>query len=312
MKTKILIAIFLILGNLLMAQLQPIFTIYREQTALLNPAMPSPNYTVNELPHSISATYRYQWFNVPDAPITQVLTWESMLEDRNLLVGAQILNDRTGEIGSTTAYARCAYRLMFDEMDKRYLTIGMSAGGSRVYANLAAAAAEKNIALVEGASFLPDLSMGAYYQHGNRFYAGVTAVQLLNTKHQIESTNSLPTRLRLPPHLYGIFGCYLDAPFLGNDVAFFEPNVWLRYLPKENYFTFDLGLRTKISQTFWAGTSYNLRANTLNIEVGSVLGEAVGFSAGNLKIGMGFVVPLGTLIGGFGPGGEINLSYAWN
>ena len=312
MKTTILTSLLLLCQVALFAQLQPIFSIYREQNALLNPAIPSPNYTFNELSNTISATYRYQWLNVPDAPITQVLAWEKMLEDQNLLIGAHLLNDKTGDIGVTSAYLRCAYRLMFDEMDKRFLTIGLNAGGSRRYANLATYAAEKNITLLDKASFLPDLSMGIYYQHGNIFYTGISATQLLNNSHTIESTNSLPANLKLPPQLNGMFGCYFDAPFFGNDVAFIEPNVWLRYLPNQNYFGLDLGIRTKISQTFWAGSSYNLTAQTLNIEIGSVLGEAVGFSAGNFKIGLGFVVPLGKIARGFGLGGEINLSYAWN
>jgi type IX secretion system PorP/SprF family membrane protein len=315
MKRHVTIIIFWFLtacSSHLTAQQQPIFTIYREQTALINPAMSSSHYTISEYASSISATYRYQWFNVPDAPVTQVLSWETMLDSRNLLIGAYVVNDKTGAIGTTDIHARCAYRLFFNETEKQYLTIGLSAGGSRHYANLAEYAANQGITLLEKTQFLPDLGMGAYYNHGNRFYAGVSAPQLLSASHTLETTSGTAVNLKRLTHIYGIAGYYIDAPFFGNDVAYLEPNVWLRYLPATNTFNFDAGVRAKISQTFWAGSSYNLTANTLNIEIGSVLGESVGFSTGQLKIGFGFIVPMGKYWSSLGSGGEVHLSYGWS
>ncbi len=296
----------------LAAQLQPIFTIYREQTALINPAMPSSNYTISDYTSTISATYRYQWFNVPDAPVTQVLSWENMLDSRNLLVGAYIVNDKTGAIGATEVQGRVAYRLSFSQTEKQYLTIGMSVGGSRRYANLAQYAAEQGVNLIEKPQILPELSMGAYYNHGNRFYVGLSAPQLLGSTQTLETPSSKPISLKRPTHLYGIAGYYIEAPFFGNDVAYLEPNVWFRYVPISNTFNFDAGLRAKISQSFWAGSSYNVTANTLNVEVGTVLGESVGFTSGQLKIGFGFIVPMGKYWTSLGSGGEVHLSYAWS
>ena len=63
------------------AQLQPLFTLYREQTGVINPAMHSLNYLSSDFNNTISVTYRKQWTSVPDAPTTQVLNWEKMIED---------------------------------------------------------------------------------------------------------------------------------------------------------------------------------------------------------------------------------------
>ena len=308
--SAIIIVFLSVCSHHIAAQQQPLFTMYREQTALINPAVPSTNYTISEYTSSINATYRYQWFNVPDAPVTQVLSWENMLEEQNLLIGAHIVNDKTGLIGSTEVYARCAYRLFFNATDKQYLTIGLSAGGLRRYANLQSLVTQDAI-LMERAKFLPDLSMGVYYNHGNRFYVGVSAPQLLGASHNLQTVNGRDVNLKRPAHLYGIAGYYIEAPFFGNDVAYLEPNVWFRYLPATNTYGFDAGLRAKISQTFWAGSSYNLTAQTLNVEIGSVLGESVGFSSGQLKIGLGFLIPLGKYWSSLGSGGEVHLSYAW-
>jgi type IX secretion system PorP/SprF family membrane protein len=304
-------ALFFLNCQPISAQLQPIFTLYRDQATLINPAIPNQGFTISDFPNSISASYRYQWFNVPDAPITQVLNWETMLDRKNLLVGVYLMNDKTGDIGFTNAYARCAYRLMFSEMDKRYMTIGMSVGASRFYANLANYAAEQGFALQNGNAFMLDINTGIYYNHGNRFYAGLSVPQMLGTPHILETATEKKASIKRPQHIYGTFGYYFDAPYLGSDVAYLEPNVWLRYLPATQTFGIDAGVRAKISELFWAGTSYNVTAKTLNIELGTVLGESAGFDSGQLRIGFGFVVPMDSYWNALGTGGEVHLNYSW-
>ena len=106
-------------------------------------------------------------------------------------------------------------------------------------------------------------------------------------------------------------GGYIDAPFFGNDGAFLEPTIWLRYLPESKNVTFDLNLRAKVSNSFWAGAGYNLFSNTVNIETGSMLSESIGLDDGQLKIGFGFGIPLGSRWPGLGGIGEVNVSYSW-
>jgi type IX secretion system PorP/SprF family membrane protein len=302
--------LFLILGIVKqgIAQQQPLFTLYREQTGVINPAMHSLNYTSSDFTNTISATYRYQWTtNIQEAPVTQVFNWEKMIEDRNLLVGAYILNDKTGDIGNTSLYARIAYKLVFSELDKRSLTIGFNAGASRFYSKLA----QYDAAILDKPQIVPDISLGAFYSQDNRFYVGVSTPQILNNAYTIDNTSLQNWSLKRLPHFYGVGGVYLDAPFLGNDAAYLEPNIWFRYIPAVQKTAIDVNLRAKISPAFWTGVGYNLTAKTLNLQTGSVLGESIGLSNGQLTIGFGFVVPMGQFWSTLGMGGDVHLSYSW-
>lgn len=315
---------FFCITQAVIAQQQPLFTLYREQTGLLNPAMPGLNHIVSDLNNTISATYRNQWVIVPGAPTNQILNWETILDDKNLIVGAYLIQDKLGnaqkdlgEIKTTNAYLRLAYKIVFDESDKKFLSIGFNAGGSRYRTVLSTVAVAQGIVgLHDKTKIIPDLSMGVFYNHGNLFYAGVSAPQLLGNSLLLDGENSKTFALKRTRHIYGVAGFYIDAPFLGNDEAFLEPNMWIMYVPptlsSSQILAINLNIRAKISQAFWTGLGYNSFAQTVNIETGSVLGESIGLSNGQLKIGFGFSVPVGIYWSGFGLGGDVFLSYSWS
>lgn len=308
---KYIFYIILFLPLVVSAQLQPQFTIYREQTATLNPAMPSTNYLISDFGTTVSATGRYQWIGVNGAPQTRGLNWETVLDDNNILFGAHLLNDQTGQLGNTALYARFAYKLVLSDVDKRFISIGLNAGGMRQYANLSVIAAKENIVIPDKAQILPDVSFGIFYNEGNIFYVGASVPQLLSTSLTIEDVrNKTYVLSKNPQHIYGIAGFYIDAPFLGNDAAFIEPTMWLRYIPTSKTIGIDLNVRAKVSQTFWFGAGFNAVSQALNIEVGSVLGEDIGLANGQVKIGLGYAVPLGS-VPSLGQTAEVHLSYSF-
>ena len=312
MKKKTILILLILNALILRGQVSPLFSIYREQTATLNPAMPSIGYFISEYNNSISATYRYQWIGVEGAPVTQVLNWESMPTDRNILIGAHVVNDKTGDIGSTGINGQFAYKIALSRTENRLLSIGMSAGIQSFYANLARDAAELNINLGNTRKTILDLNIGAYYHHDNRFYVGVSTPQLLGNRIYLNSTEETQRySVKKAHHIYAVGGMYLDAPFFGNDGAYIEPNIWIRYLTDTHEFSMDVNVRASISSSFWVGTGYNLTAQTLNIETGTILAESIGLNTGQVKIGMGFGIPMGKNLSGLGPIGEVYLCYAW-
>jgi type IX secretion system PorP/SprF family membrane protein len=313
---KYILFILLGLSYEALAQWQSLFTLHREQTALLNPAMPSTNYIVSDFNNMVSMTYRYQWVSIPEAPVTQVLNWESMPVGKNILIGAFLMNDKTGQIGSTSFQARFAYKLLLDERDNRFISIGFNTGATRSFARLN----QYDSNIQDKRRILPDLSMGAFYNEGNRFYAGISAIEMLGSSYQLENLNKQALSFKQLRHLYAIAGYYINAPFFGNDVAVLEPNIWFRYIPATkttaSVTSFDLNLRAKISQSFWTGvgltsSSFDALGKTLTIEVGSVLSENIGLSNGQVKIGFGFMVPMGQYWSALGTGGDVHLSYSW-
>jgi type IX secretion system PorP/SprF family membrane protein len=307
------IAYILIFSTSILRGQSPLYTIYREQTATLNPAMPSTNYLISEFNKSISATYHYQWLGVEGAPVTQVLNWEWLPTDKNILVGAHLTNDKTGDIGVTSISGQFAYKISLSRTENRLLLIGLNAGVQSFRANLASVAAVENISVENTARTIADLNIGAYYHHDNSFYVGLSVPQLLGNTIVLNST--LPKGkeygIQKPAQVYAVGGLFIDAPFFGNDGAYLEPSVWLRYLPKANDFSFDINLRAKVSNSFWFGSGFNVYANTLNFETGSILGKSIGLDDGQLKIGFGFGIPLGSRWTGLGPIGEVNVAYSW-
>lgn len=296
----------------------PLYTVYREQTATLNPAMPSTNFLINEYNNTLSATYHYQWIGVEGAPVTQVLNWECLPVDKNILIGAQLINDKTGNIGLTGINGQFAYKISLSRTENRLLCMGLSAGVQSNYARLSADAAELNLAVADTRHTVMDLSMGAYYHHDNLFYVGISTPRLLGNRIFLKSSDDFKQyALKQSREIHAMGGAYFDAPYFGNDGAYLEPSLWLRYIPKSQDLSFDANLRAKISSTFWVGAGYNYAhsndtpTHTLTMETGSILGESIGLLSGQVKIGLGFGIPLGGLLQSFGPIGEVHVSYSW-
>jgi type IX secretion system PorP/SprF family membrane protein len=311
-KMKKLFYTLFLLPAILRGQMSPLFSIYREQTATINPAMPSQNYLVNNMNNSIGATYRYQWLGVEGAPVTQVLSYECLPINKNILVGGHIANDQTGDIGLMSVNGQFAYKMALSKTDSRFLSIGFSTGVQSYRANLAAVAALENSAVDNTKSTLVDLSMGIYYHQDKSFYAGISLPQILGNTIYLNTTDkSLHPALQKSRQVFVVAGKYFNAPFFGNDVAYLEPNFWLRYLPDTHEVSLDLNVRAKISNSFWVGTGYNLSASTFNFETGSILGKTIGLDNSLLKIGMGFGIPMGGTFAGLGPIGEVHVSYSW-
>ena len=299
-------------ASILRGQITPLYSIYREQTATINPAMPSSNYLISEYNNSIGSTYRYQWFGIEGAPVTQVVNWEWLPTDKNILVGAHIVNDKTGDIGLTSLNAQFAYKIALSQMDNRMILIGFAAGMQQYRTKLSEYAAQENINFTDRNQIIPELNMGVYYHHDNLFYVGLSAPQLLGNRIYLNSAEETQRySVKKAHHIYAVGGMYLDAPFFGNDGAYIEPNIWMRYLTDTHEFSMDVNVRASISSSFWVGTGYNLTAQTLNIETGTILAESIGLNTGQVKIGMGFGIPMGKNLSGLGPIGEVYLCYAW-
>ena len=120
----------------LFAQQMPLFSVYRDQWGVLNPAAVSNNYLLNKRTMSVSGAWHAQWWNMPVSPRTQALSWEMVAEEQNSVFGAHIVNDQTGAFSQTGAYARFAYRINMGNRTEQSLSIGLSAGAVQYRADL--------------------------------------------------------------------------------------------------------------------------------------------------------------------------------
>ena len=301
----------------LCAQQTPLFSVYRDQWAVLNPAALSNNYLLNDRTMSLSGGWHVQWWNMPQSPRTQTLAWEIVEEEQNSVIGAHIVNDQTGKIGQTGLYARYAYRINLGRRTAQSLLIGLSAGAVQYRAKLSeiefpdpsAAPAENR------QNIKPDFGIGAFYHYDDRFYAGLSVPQAFGFLSTFENDEAAVS-IRRVAHIYAVAGGYWSAPWLGNETSFIEPSVWLKYTPN-SALNVDLNVRAQVSELVWAGTGANVGFGiqpgvALHFEAGLFFGDQVQLFDGQLKAGFAFDLPVTQgLSRAFGGSAEVHLGYAW-
>lgn len=320
MPTKSLFLFLLItaLAFPLSAQQLPLFSAYRDQRQLLNPADMSNNYLLNEMNFSLGASYRNQWMGVDDSPQTQALSFEYISPNNNIISGGHLINDQTGKIGQVGVYGRFAYRLELSRRFDQVLVFGLGAGLVQYRARLAeiAFAEPEDFTSLNDKVLFPDFSLGAFYHYKDQLYAGVSVPQVfaLNTVFR-DSTDQRDFAVQRTPHLYGVVGGFIDVAWFGSSTSFIEPSLWLRYVPNSPI-SADVNVRYQISDFYWLGVGGGVGWGTqlssnLHFETGLQLGEAVNIYNGQWKISFAYDVPLSEYRSVFGNSFEVMLSYAW-
>lgn len=317
MKGLLFLLTVLLLAAPLAAQQTPLFSLYRDSWAVLNPAAISNNYLLNDRTMTLSGTWRVQWWGLAESPRTQALNWEWVDDDRNCVWGAQALNDQTGKIGQTGFYGRYAYRLRMGRREAHSLTIGLQGGAVQYRAKLSEIEFPdpRTAPSTDQQVIRPDFGLGLFYHHADRWYAGLSVPQTFGFQ-TVYATEAGDVRLRRAQHIFAVAGGYWNASWLGNETSFIEPSLWLKYTPNAPL-NFDLNARAQISELVWVGTGANLGLGkqlgaALHFEAGLFFGEQSQLLNSQLKVGFGFDLPVTQgLAGNFGASGEVNVIYSW-
>jgi len=315
------------------AQQLPLFTQYRDNWTQLNPATLYNGYINYEHTISFGVSHRQQWVDadLQGAPVTSLAQFQIVSEDYNFHVGGYLMNDQTGDIGTTGVYGNFAYQLPLGRgrVDQT-LSIGLNGGLVQYRVDIPEGLRTNNgVGNAFSETILyPDFGAGIFYHYDERFYAGVSIPQLfgldLNFRDEDDPNNSFDlTKVR---HYYALIGAYIDFDFFEGESSFLEPSLWIRYV--ENVpISFDFNLRYKPSDYFWIGagigsaTTYSyLREKepkivdplkkVLHLEAGILLPELFQ-QEGNLKIGFGYDVQLSQYLVNFGNSLELHVIYSW-
>ncbi len=317
MKNLFFLSIFLLHAALLSAQQTPLFSLYRDSWAVLNPAAISNNYLLNNRTMTLSGTWRTQWWGLAESPRTQALNWEWVDEDRNSVWGGHALNDQTGKIGQTGVYGRYAYRLRMGRRMAHSLTIGLQGGAVQYRARLSEIEFPdpRTAPQTDQRVIRPDFGAGVFYHRADRWYAGLSVPQTFGFQ-TVYATEAGDVRLRRVPHIFAVAGGYWSASWLGNETSFIEPSVWLKYAPNAPL-NLDLNARAQVSELVWAGAGLSLGLGerlgaALHFEAGLFFGEQVQLLNSQLKLGFSFDLPVTQgLAANFGASGEVNVVYSW-
>lgn len=162
------------------AQQDAQYTQYMFNTMSVNPA-----YAGSRGQLSVAALYRSQWVGLAGAPKSQTLNLHSPIRNSKLGYGISIVNDEIGDGVVQETYFDAVISYTIDVSREGKLSFGVKAGGNLLNLDFQGLrnfdiepVNEENIEN----KFSPNIGIGVYY-HANRFYAGLSAPNLLETKH---------------------------------------------------------------------------------------------------------------------------------
>lgn len=174
-----LLLVFIFLESV-SAQQDAQYTQYMFNTMSVNPA-----YAGSRGQLSIAGMYRSQWVGLDGAPKSQTLNLHSPIRNSQLGYGISIINDEIGNgvVQETSFDAVLSYTVDVSLDGK--LSFGLKAGGNLLnldFEGLRNFDVEPiNVDNIEN-KFSPNVGVGVYY-HTNKFYAGLSAPNLLQTNH---------------------------------------------------------------------------------------------------------------------------------
>lgn len=205
------------------AQQAPMYTHYMYNTLVINPA-----YAGSRDALTVTALHRSQWVDFKGAPLTQTITAHAPLKNENIGLGLSLTNDKIGPTNNTAVFADFAYRIKLNEASK--LALGLSAGANIHQANLSNLNLDQETDPVFQNNIsnrvTPNFGFGAYYSR-ERFYAGVSAPNLLQNNYSVTSVNGNSLVAKEQRHYFFIAGTMIK---LSENLGF-KPTTLIKVTP---------------------------------------------------------------------------------
>lgn len=317
---SLLLPILLLFSLTLSAQQLSLFTQYRENATIINPAALESDFFAYGNNMTLGASYRAQWVGLSGGPRTQTLRASFISlggAGVNLTAGGHVINDVTGPTGFTGIYGRIG-GVVGSDPEYSGLAIGIS-GGMVQYRIDADKVQVRDIgdpvAEQDNSQLFPDVGVGIYFYNtvgdNNYFYAGASVPQVLglNLLFSDENGDFEIERIR---HFYGMLGYYL---FFENE-SFVELSAWGKYVQGAPM-NVDFNIRYQLPTALWIGTGLgkgssmtDSNATNFHIDAGVVLGEAAGFDS-TIRFGYGFDYSFSSFGPTAGSTHEVNLTYSF-
>lgn len=276
------------LSTLATAQQLSLFTQYRENATLINPAAMETDFLNYGYNMSFGVNYRKQWTGINGSPETQGLRFSYLNKNRggvSLLAGAYVLNDHTGPTGYTGAYARLG-AVIGGDPEYSGLSLAISGGyvGYSVRASEIRLREEGDvIGTANQSQGHPDVGFGLYFykmdQNDGMFYAGLSVPQILgfDLTFQDEAGDFTIKRVR---HFYAMTGYH----FLFRNDGILELSAWGKYVQNAP-FNADFNIRYQTPSAFYLGGGIATSGNA-HVEAGVTLGDNIGLD-NIIRIGYG-------------------------
>lgn len=209
-KTIILILLSLGFVPALWAQQDAQYTQYMYNTVSINPA-----YAGSRGVLSLSGLHRSQWVGLDGGPKTQTFNIHSPVSER-VGLGLSFINDEIGNGTNQDTYFDAVFSYTVPLTNEAKLSFGLKAGGHLLNIDFTklqnfnpsqSTVQESNV----DNNFSPNFGAGAYY-HTERFYAGLSVPNFLETKH-FENSGSTSFLATERMNWYFITGVVTDLSY---------------------------------------------------------------------------------------------------
>jgi type IX secretion system PorP/SprF family membrane protein len=239
--TRIFLSLVITATSLtVMAQQQVMFTQYMFNGLAINPAYAGSHESL-----SASALLREQWSGLDGAPATQTFSIHSPFYKQKMGLGFLFLHDKIGVTSQTGVYASYAYKIEFLNGSK--LSMGLQGGFTNYNAKFSKVSATDQTFASDITEWHPNVGGGLYYST-DRFYAGISVPQLIQTDFD---RNNNESDSKLVRHYFVSAGYVFDL----NESLKLKPNTLIKYVagaPVE----VDLNANLLIQEIVWVGFSW--------------------------------------------------------
>lgn len=192
--------IFILSGQIIFAQQEPMFTQFSTNILTFNPAFTNPT----DEKHNLSLLVRNQWTGFEGAPVTQFLSYHHLIKKFHSTAGASLLNDKAGALGIKLLNIFYSYEFVFN--DKNILAIGLQTSllNARIYNSMIQTTDPGDPVTTSStlSRWTGDVNFGIFYLYKN-FRTGFSAPHLFSGKMYLQTDNNTGLKSRLIPH--GLF-----------------------------------------------------------------------------------------------------------
>ncbi len=257
MKAKITALLIVIsLGNLYAQQLTN-HTQYMFNDFALNPAVAG---TKTFMPVNLS--FRRQWVGIKEAPVTQFISTHGYV-GYNMGMGVQLYNEATGPTRRTGVSVSGAYHLIIDkteynmglgEDNQHTISFGMSFMLNQLALDksklISYTPNDPTVIEAYNNQLNPDANFGVYYHNLNKYYFGVSVMNLFQGKSDIYNVpNTIKNFYVRNYYLSGGATMHLKEKWL------MAPSFLVQYI-EAGVFQVDVGSRFIFDKKYWFGMSY--------------------------------------------------------
>lgn len=251
MKRRIIGFIVLLISVATYAQQDAQYTQYMYNTIVVNPAYAGSRQSMN-----IFALHRRQWVGIEGAPVTNSISINTPINESRIGLGLSVVNDQIGPSDENNIAVDFSYTITASKKYK--MSFGLKASANLLNVDFTKLDQYPGDPIFEenvDNKFSPNIGVG-FYLHSDNSYIGISAPNLIETKHFDKSATSSESHIATEKINYYLIAGYVFE--LGPSVKF-KPSLLTKYVQGAPL-QVDVSANFLMNEKFVAGLAYRWSA----------------------------------------------------